>query len=90
MILKNVKQTVADDPRIKTKKYEYDFNGNQTKTTQTVCAAPEPELLRENLWDEENRLRAIDLNAISPYLGGGTVEAFTQFLFIPTMLVAKE
>ena len=52
----------SDDPRIKTKKYEYDFNGNQIKTTQTVCAAPVPEILRENLWDEENRLRAIDLN----------------------------
>jgi RHS repeat-associated protein len=58
--------TAANDPRIKTKGYQYDFNGNQTKTTQTVCNAPGetlvPELLRENLWDEENRLRAIDLN----------------------------
>jgi hypothetical protein len=58
--------TAANDPRIKTKGYEYDYNGNQTRTLQTVCNAPGetlvPEILRENLWDEENRLRAIDLN----------------------------
>ena len=81
MILKNVKQTVADDPRIKTKKYTYDFNGNQTKTTQTVCAAPEPELLRENLWDEENRLRAIDLNPNSPSGGGGGVHPISIYTY---------
>ena len=71
----------SDDPHIKTKKYAYDYNGNQTKTTQTVCAAPEPELLRENLWDEENRLRAIDLNPSSPSGGGGGVHPISIYTY---------
>ncbi|WP_284653272.1 SpvB/TcaC N-terminal domain-containing protein [Flavobacterium terrisoli] len=52
----------ANDPRVKTKSYEYDYNGNQTKVTEKICTAPEADIIRENLWDEENRLRAIDLN----------------------------
>lgn len=71
----------SDDPRIKTKKYAYDYNGNQTKTTQTVCAAPEPELLRENLWDEENRLRAIDLNPSSPSGGAGGLHPISIYTY---------
>lgn len=52
----------ANDPRVKTKSYEYDANGNQTRVTSTICTNETPDILRENLWDEENRLRAIDLN----------------------------
>ena len=54
--------TAANDPRIKTLDYDYDRNGNQTKVSKTICEAPVAEVTRENLWDEENRLRAIDLN----------------------------
>lgn len=52
----------ATDVRVKTKTFDYDANGNQTKITQKICTAPEADILRENLWDEENHLRAIDLN----------------------------
>ena len=62
--------TATNDPRIKTLEYEYDRNGNQTKTHRTICGAPASELIRENLWDEENRLRAIDLNPAPPPAGG--------------------
>ena len=52
----------ANDPRVKIKTYDYDHNGNQTKVSQTTCNTPNATVLRKNLWDEENRLRAIDLN----------------------------
>jgi RHS repeat-associated protein len=52
----------ANDPRVKTKAFEYDANGNQIKIISKICTSPEADVLRENLWDEENRLRAIDLN----------------------------
>ncbi|CAF3415849.1 unnamed protein product, partial [Rotaria socialis] len=50
----------ANDPRVKTKGFEYDRNGNQTRITSKICTSPQADVLRENLWDEENRLRAID------------------------------
>lgn len=52
----------ANDPNVKVKTFDYDRNGNQTKITQKICTSETPDVLRENLWDEENRLRAIDLN----------------------------
>lgn len=52
----------ATDVRVKTKTFEYDRNGNQTKVTSKICTSDTVEIIRENLWDEENRLRAIDLN----------------------------
>ena len=54
--------TAATDPRIKTLIYDYDRNGNQTKVSKITCDMPVAEVTRENLWDEENRLKAIDLN----------------------------
>jgi RHS repeat-associated protein len=54
--------TTETDTRIKTKNYQYDYNGNQTVTTQKAGSTTTPDILRKNLWDEENRLRAIDLN----------------------------
>lgn len=52
----------ATDVRVKTKTYAYDRNGNQTKITSKICTSNTEDIIRENLWDEENRLRAIDLN----------------------------
>ena len=44
----------------KIKILEYDANGNQTKIKERVG---ETEItLRHNLWDEENRLKAVDIN----------------------------
>ena len=49
----------ADDPRIRHKNIKYDANGNQLEITETV--GEETISLRQNLWDEENRLRAVNL-----------------------------
>ncbi len=63
----------STDPRYKKKRMEYDANGNQTVIKQVVFEGEqgaatdgiveqkEITLLR-NLWDEENRLRAVDTN----------------------------
>lgn len=46
---------------IKTKTYNYDANGNMISLTQTTGESDVVEKLRTNLWDEENRLRAVDI-----------------------------
>ncbi|SMC46161.1 RHS repeat-associated core domain-containing protein [Moheibacter sediminis] len=46
---------------IKIKMYEYDANGNMTHLTQATGESETVEKLRTNLWDEENRLRAVDI-----------------------------
>lgn len=46
---------------IKTKLYDYDPNGNLTHITQQTGDSETVEKLRTNLWDEENRLRAVDI-----------------------------
>ncbi|WP_121667978.1 SpvB/TcaC N-terminal domain-containing protein [Mesonia aquimarina] len=49
-----------NDPRKKEKSVEYDKNGNQTEIIEKVG---EMEIsLRNNVWDEENRLIGVDLN----------------------------
>ncbi|MAN26468.1 SpvB/TcaC N-terminal domain-containing protein [Mesonia sp.] len=50
----------SDDPRIQTQYIDYDANGNQLEITKEV--GEEQFSLRKNLWDEENRLLAVDLN----------------------------
>ncbi|WP_233494472.1 RHS repeat-associated core domain-containing protein [Mesonia sp. K7] len=50
------------DPHIKHKTIEYDHNGNQTIIKQELVRDEEEIVLRENLWDEENRLTAVDLD----------------------------
>ena len=61
------------DPRYKKKVIEYDANGNQTRIKEVVydqglnpayegINLPDTISLRRNLWDEEDRLRAVDLN----------------------------
>ncbi len=53
-----------DDPRVRHKTINYDENGNQTEIKETVG---EKEIkLRKNLWDEENRLKAVDLKPDEP------------------------
>ncbi|TYC18042.1 hypothetical protein ES677_01300 [Bizionia gelidisalsuginis] len=64
----------ATDPSYKKKIIEYDANGNQELIKQVVVEntgqIPAYEgvveqietILRKNVWDEENRLRAVDLN----------------------------
>ncbi|NUY81909.1 hypothetical protein HUK80_13475 [Flavobacterium sp. MAH-1] len=49
----------ADDPRVHYKKISYDANGNQKEISETV--GEKTFKLRNNLWDEENRLKAVDL-----------------------------
>lgn len=46
--------------RIKEKRIRYDANGNQEEIIETI--GEEEISLRKNLWDEENRLKAVDLN----------------------------
>ncbi len=46
---------------VKTKMYDYDANGNMISLTQTTGESDVVEKLRTNLWDEENRLRAVDI-----------------------------
>ncbi|MBW7839822.1 MAG: hypothetical protein H3C36_09355, partial [Chitinophagaceae bacterium] len=46
---------------VKTKTYDYDANGNLTAITQKTGESDVVEKLRTNLWDEENRLRAVDI-----------------------------
>ncbi|AXG74261.1 hypothetical protein DVK85_08440 [Flavobacterium arcticum] len=54
-----VTNPAQNDPRIREKTIEYDANGNQTEIKEKVG---ELEIsLRKNLWDEENRLMAVDL-----------------------------
>jgi RHS repeat-associated protein len=61
------------DPDYKKKLIEYDANGNQTIIKQVVTEEPQNAAyggvveqqeitLQKNLWDEEDRLRAVDLN----------------------------
>lgn len=61
------------DPDYKKKLIEYDANGNQTTIKQVVTEEPQNAAyegvveqqeitLQKNLWDEEDRLRAVDLN----------------------------
>ncbi|WP_304598490.1 RHS repeat-associated core domain-containing protein [Mesonia sp. K7] len=50
------------DPNIKHKTIEYDHNGNQTIIKQELVRDEEEIVLREHLWDEENRLTAVDLD----------------------------
>lgn len=54
------------DPRIKRKIIDYDADGNQLEIRERVSDPEEPlgyreETVRKHLWDEENRLRAVDL-----------------------------
>lgn len=53
--------TTSTGNDIKTKLYDYDENGNLTAITQTTGDSETVEKLRTNLWDEENRLRAVDI-----------------------------
>jgi RHS repeat-associated protein len=48
-----------DDPRVREKYIDYDANGNQLEIQEKV--GEEMISLRKNLWDEENRLMAVDL-----------------------------
>ena len=48
------------DPRIKKKLVTYDGNGNRLEIKEVV--GEDEIIVRKNLWDEENRLRAVDLN----------------------------
>ncbi|WP_027879247.1 SpvB/TcaC N-terminal domain-containing protein [Mesoflavibacter zeaxanthinifaciens] len=61
------------DPDYKKKLIEYDANGNQTTIKQVVTEEPQNAAyegvveqqeitLQKNIWDEEDRLRAVDLN----------------------------
>ncbi|QYJ68245.1 toxin TcdB middle/N-terminal domain-containing protein [Flavobacterium litorale] len=54
-----VTNPAADDPRIKHKEITYDANGNQTEIAEIL--GDEKTVLRRNVWDEENRLLAVDL-----------------------------
>jgi len=61
-------RTIVDKPYanstgndIKTKMYDYDANGNLTHITQKTGESETIEKLRTNLWDEENRSRAVDI-----------------------------
>src|SRR5690606_18458354 len=61
-------RTIIDKPYanstgndIKTKTYNYDANGNMITLTQKTGESETVEKLRTNLWDEENRLRAVDI-----------------------------
>ena len=49
----------VDDPRIRTKEISYDANGNQTEIKEKVGEVKTS--LRQNLWDAENRIRAVNL-----------------------------
>lgn len=54
-------------PRILAKLIDYDANGNQKEITRRISDPEQPlghreETLRRNLWDSEDRLRAVDLN----------------------------
>ncbi len=53
--------TTSTGNDIKTKTYNYDANGNLTAITQKTGESETIEKLRTNLWDEENRLRAVDI-----------------------------
>lgn len=54
-----VTNPAPDDPRIKQKKILYDANGNQTEIKEVLGEVETS--LRKNLWDEENRLKAVNL-----------------------------
>jgi len=68
-------------PRVKVKTYDYDHNGNQTKISSKICSSETADVLRVNLWDEENRLRAIDLNPSSPFGGGGGLHPIAIYTY---------
>src|SRR5690554_1842629 len=56
-----------EDPRIKRKHIDYDANGNQIEIREEVKDPERPQgysfrSMRKNLWDEEDRLRAVDLD----------------------------
>ena len=54
-------ETTSTGNDVKTKIYDYDPNGNLTAITQKTGDSEAVEKLRTNLWDEENRLRAVDI-----------------------------
>ncbi|MEM9547809.1 MAG: SpvB/TcaC N-terminal domain-containing protein [Bacteroidota bacterium] len=69
----NISGINASDSRIKKKIFEYDANGNQISTQEVIydlgdvpanhgVHEPDTILISKNLWDEEDRLRAVDLN----------------------------
>ncbi|MCB9202820.1 MAG: hypothetical protein H6604_07230 [Flavobacteriales bacterium] len=51
----------TDSPDVKTKKFEYDHNGNQIRVSHTSCNDSIKVVEKVTLWDEENRMRAVDL-----------------------------
>ncbi|MGB6092438.1 MAG: RHS repeat-associated core domain-containing protein [Moheibacter sp.] len=54
-------ETTSTGNDVKTKLYDYDANGNMISLTQKTGESEAVERLRTNLWDEENRLRAVDI-----------------------------
>ncbi len=65
------------DPRHKKTLIDYDANGNQLTTKRVIYEGDQPDAfvgitepvittLHKNLWDEEDRLRAVDLNPDEP------------------------
>jgi len=69
----NIAGVSASDPRNKKKVYTYDANGNQLAAKEVVFDLgevsanlgvhdPDTITLYQNLWDDEDRLRAVDLN----------------------------
>ncbi len=69
----NIDGIDESDPRVKKKFIDYDANGNQLSIKELVydgdqspadegLNVPDTITLHKNLWDEENRLRAVDLN----------------------------
>ena len=54
-------ETTSTGNDLKTKLYDYDANGNMISLTQKTGESQTVEKLRTNLWDEENRLRAVDI-----------------------------
>lgn len=80
-----VTNPIIDDPRIGKKNILYDANGNQTEIKEKVGNLETS--LRKNLWDEENRLMAVDLKpddtnnhpiAIYTYSGSDRIIRYNQ------------
>ncbi|KOS07577.1 hypothetical protein AM493_17160 [Flavobacterium akiainvivens] len=59
-----VTNPAPDDPRIKQKKILYDANGNQTEVKEVLGEVETS--LRKNIWDEANRLKAVNLKPDDP------------------------
>ncbi len=71
LVVKPTVPTASNDPRISHKKLQYDANGNLTSVSQNITTPGAPLadtqlLLRQYRWDEENRLRAVDLQPENP------------------------